>query len=105
MRTPSSFHSTAAGPTRPSATSTDVAVRASIGETGRPTCSPTRSSPVVPSASATSATAASSPASMAARRTAPGSDPGRARHRVEHQAGERTLPQLPAHQPDQELLL
>ncbi len=78
MRTPSSFHSTAAGSTCCNAPSSDGAVLASIGCTGRPTCRWKRPSPAAPSVRAAWATAGRSPASIAALRTAAGSTPAAA---------------------------
>ena len=72
-RAPSSFHSTAASPTRSMAASTLVAVEASIGCRGRPTSRWNSRSPGTPEARATSATGPRAPRSIRARRTsAPG---------------------------------
>ena len=79
MRAPSSFHSSAAGPILSSAAARSGAVAASIGCTGRPTCSRTRRSPSTPSPSAIRASSPGSPSSISARRTsACGSPPARA---------------------------
>ena len=61
----------AAGEVRSSAAVMLVADWASMGSTGRPTCSLNALSPATPSRNAASATARRSPLSMTARRTSP----------------------------------
>ena len=74
---PSSFQSTATGmpPSPSSAAGTDAAVDASIGCTGRPTCSRNSASAGSPPARAAAATGATAPRSMTARRTERGGTP------------------------------
>ena len=105
MRAPSSFQSTAAG--------RDLRqrggdVRGGAREHRRERAAdlqPDAASPSRPSVSATAATAARSPCSISARRTAVAGTSGRLGDRVGHHAGERALAQLAADQPDEERLL
>jgi hypothetical protein len=73
--TPSSFRTTASVPTRSNAASTEVAVWANIGCTGRPTCNRKAASPAAPETNAASATAGRSPVSIAALRISTPSTP------------------------------
>src|SRR5438876_8543069 len=75
MRAPSSLYSNAASPSSVRASATSAAAWASIGWIGRNSSIRKRASPAAPSTSAARATAAKSPASIAARRTKPGSSP------------------------------
>ena len=102
-RAPSSFHSTAASPSRPSASSTSFAGRASIGRTGRPTSSRNASSAAGPVAQRRRGhvlqVAAEHERALHRRRLRP----GRARERLHHHPLERALAQLATQQPPQEL--
>src|SRR6266568_1621671 len=75
IRAPSSLYSNAASPSSARASATSPAAWASIGWIGRNSSIRKRASPAAPSTSAARATAAKSPASIAARRTKPGSSP------------------------------
>jgi len=76
IRIPSSFTSTTAGtPVVASASATLDALCASIGASGRPTCSANAASALAPPVSAATATVFRSPASSSARRTAASSTP------------------------------
>ena len=97
MRTPSSFHSTAARPVWASAAASDGAVFASIGWTGRPTCELERREPGLALGRAPPRRRpARSPASIAARRTAGAGHACGRRDAVGDDAGERALAQLAA---------
>src|SRR2546430_33295 len=75
IRAPSSLYSNAASPSSVRASATSAAAWASIGWIGRNSSIRKRASPAAPSTSAARATAARSPASIAARRTKSGSSP------------------------------
>ena len=105
-RMPSSFSSTAHGPSRSTASATAFALCASIGSTGRPDVAagspPARRGP---SASSARATAPSEPPSITARRTSAGRAPAACASPSTAKRVQRALPHLPVEQPEQEVLL
>src|SRR5213594_675440 len=104
IRAPSSLYSNAASPSSARASATSAAAWASIGWIGRNSSIRKRASPAAPSTSAARATAARSPASIAARRTKSGSSPA-ARATASVTSPSSALAQLADQQPEQEFLL
>ena len=85
-------------PARPAPRPTLSALPASIGSTGRKSCTAKRASPAAPSVSAARATGGRSPAQHDGAADVGRRDAGRARHRLDHQRLERALAQLAHHE-------